>query len=474
MSVPVIIWAVFWFWNYIPTNHMSRIAKLLGIVVIFAVIAAIVIFLRKSKIPTNRLAYNTLATVVCLLFFYNFYPGFADYIKSGDGSINPLAYTKKNFNVNKTAQHPNIYWFHMEAMMSFAEVEQQFGDSQKEIKQELVDRNFLINENAVLNAGFTLAAVPSLLCPSFYDNYFVSLAEQMKFLPTIDRRAFFRKRLDDDIGKWTLVEKMFEQLELFTAFRKTGYNLALIADSNQLWFPEDNFYELYDYETPLTIGKIETDHSLYNFKYMISLSTALPLGFFDFIKESENNYEQFAIPSYDDIVAEYTEDTSNFGYDATLYRLLYDALQRTEYPRLIYIQDFLQHGPFYIDETGHRYEPVPDDPAAIPLYLPQHKFSIKEMIKAIDMVLKNDPDAVIVIQADHGTHLKETQEWAQKNGFPLDTFVEMNNSVISAVRIPEKWGGLSEPLDPLNISRLLVNRYVGQNYNLLPPNADLK
>jgi hypothetical protein len=43
----------------------------------------------------------------------------------------------------------------------------------------------------------------------------------------------------------------------------------------------------------------------------------------------------------------------------------------------------------------------------------------------------------------------------------------MQNQVMSAVRIPEIWGGLEKPLDPLDISRVLVNRYVGKNYELV-------
>jgi hypothetical protein len=43
----------------------------------------------------------------------------------------------------------------------------------------------------------------------------------------------------------------------------------------------------------------------------------------------------------------------------------------------------------------------------------------------------------------------------------------MQNQVMSAVRIPETWGGLQEPLDPLDISRVLVNRYVGSNYAMV-------
>jgi hypothetical protein len=35
---------------------------------------------------------------------------------------------------------------------------------------------------------------------------------------------------------------------------------------------------------------------------------------------------------------------------------------------------------------------------------------------------------------------------AERNNFSIDRLVEINNGVFSAKRIPEKWGGLSEPL----------------------------
>ena len=46
--------------------------------------------------------------------------------------------------------------------------------------------------------------------------------------------------------------------------------------------------------------------------------------------------------------------------------------------------------------------------------------------------------------------------------------LELNYSTVSAVRIPEKYGSLTEPLDPLDITRYLVNHFVGEgNYDYL-------
>jgi hypothetical protein len=63
--------------------------------------------------------------------------------------------------------------------------------------------------------------------------------------------------------------------------------------------------------------------------------------------------------------------------------------------------------------------------------------------------------------------MAETAEIFLASGGTEEELRLMQNQTISAVRIPEKWGGLEEPLGPLNITRELVNRYVGKNYELL-------
>ena len=97
-----------------------------------------------------------------------------------------------------------------------------------------------------------------------------------------------------------------------------------------------------------------------------------------------------------------------------------------------------------------------------------HAYSINIVLNAIDLILEQDPNAVIVIQSDHGLHIPDTQEFLQEQGFSDEELFLLINSTMSAVRIPEQYGGLGEPLDPRNISRELVNRFVGPNYQLLP------
>ena len=103
----------------------------------------------------------------------------------------------------------------------------------------------------------------------------------------------------------------------------------------------------------------------------------------------------------------------------------------------------------------------------IDLYPAAHGYMAHMLMTMIDMILEQNPNAVIAIQSDHGFHLEETQTQLLADGLTEAEVANLQNSVMSAVRIPEQYGGLNAPLDPLNITRELVNRLVGQNYKLL-------
>ena len=80
-----------------------------------------------------------------------------------------------------------------------------------------------------------------------------------------------------------------------------------------------------------------------------------------------------------------------------------------------------------------------------------------------------DSDAIIVVQGDHGIH-------TIKNNIIMDTLdadiygvQEIRNSVINAVYVPEKYRNGDEKYlgNPLNISRYIVNNFVGDNHKYI-------
>jgi hypothetical protein len=88
--------------------------------------------------------------------------------------------------------------------------------------------------------------------------------------------------------------------------------------------------------------------------------------------------------------------------------------------------------------------------------------------------LAYDPGAVIVVQADHGIHgigpgdAYFDSDFMFARGYSLEDQLNLNLQVMSAVRIPSQYGELTEPLDPLDISRYLVEHFIGGgNYEYL-------
>jgi len=99
-------------------------------------------------------------------------------------------------------------------------------------------------------------------------------------------------------------------------------------------------------------------------------------------------------------------------------------------------------------------------------YPPQHYFTSSIIISYIDFILNFDPDAVIVLQSDHGPHKEENRQLLiSKHGKNENDVRVMQNYTVSAVRMPDM--EIEQPINPLNITRVLINRYVGKNYELL-------
>ena len=102
-------------------------------------------------------------------------------------------------------------------------------------------------------------------------------------------------------------------------------------------------------------------------------------------------------------------------------------------------------------------------------YLGNYIYSNKLLIELLEYIRDNDEDAVIIVQSDHGIHLLEDEEIMAQLSITKEEVQDIRNSVISAFYIPQEYrNGDEDYLDnPLNISRYLVNNYVGENYEYM-------
>jgi hypothetical protein len=372
---------------------------------------------------------------------------------------------RREFNVNKDSPSPNIYWLFMDGMLGFEGVERLFGDEQKDFAAALKDRGFVINKDAEFEVFHaTKRATAALFSPSWYDGEFLPLLKSIN----LDDYAEKEKKLKD----LDPVEAR-KNNELILALRAKGYTINAVGQSDV--FMHNNFYETADvlfYENGLLRNINEKKLFDYNTN-ALNLNTLIesvlacykpfhsPVG-----KMIQAFYSKKLNPEPVEELNEYAVKCRPDWYFNSLFKTFSMAN-----PKLTIIHDTKAHIPFMLNENG---DVVVDkggtsgfDPQNYP---PQHRYASKILMEYISLILEYDADAVIVAQADHGLHSELPREIFLENGGSAEDVRIMQNQTMSAVRIPEKWGGLEEPLNPLNISRVFVNRYVGENYELLGEN----
>ena len=412
--------------------------------------------------------YALLSFVIVAMFAINFLPAMYRGIGSKrekyallDGQTIRSLGIKRDFFVDDNVPRPNIYWFHPDGRMNTAAVEKYFGDGQSALKTELSSRGFLLNEDAYLDAGGTVLAVPALMCPSYYDTSLCADMENPGLFAGLPRSK--RKAVRDTLGGGRdAVDFARQNNELFHAFFAAGYEVNTIAMQEIFIYPVDRFYYTkpgrYGQLGPRTLWiqgesiKTAALAELLNEATMVPYLIFSPEGKpFDFAED-----RKLAVRRAD-----------LYPWDANVQRALLEVLGRDMSPRFVFIHDFILHAPFRMDENG---DPLPEETYDIGAYLPNEKFADKVLLEMVDFVLEADPDAIIILQSDHGIHRQPSEDNMRALGYCDAEIVEMQNGVFSAVRIPEKWGGMPEdlsPIDPRNISRLLINRYVGENYAYL-------
>ena len=489
-------WVFFWLFEPIrsifitysaPLRSMAVLASLAGVIV-----AQLWLFRKYNLVLRKfRRAFLSLAIIINALFVYNFAPALYTEVLVLLANPPPAEQPwriKRDFVVDDSLPNPDIYWFHMDAMMGFSAMEKYFGDSLDELRAELIKRGFVINYDAKLRAGATLLAVPALLSPEFFDSYLsYRLAEVVDML-RIPRLEELMRRFQLD--RLNLYEDVEPYHEFFHAFMAAGYTTVIISPFYSLGLrPIDRFYARCDRYPLIIKSENKRRINVLGIKNLTQLiiSTTPFFHFGDFITEwineqTFNRSKSFVgiysfdfrkpIPMHYDVVNRIAKNSSlgetGIWLERWIYRRLYDSFFIPS-PKVVYVVNAIAHCPYdLIYETGKLENPSPDNPYAVDLlYLPQYKYAAEVMLRMIDMVLEHNPNAIIVLQGDHGIHGPGQEYLIEQGKWTNCQILEMNFSVISAIRIPPQYGGLDEPVDPLNITRLLVNRFVGENYNLL-------
>jgi len=484
-------WVFFWLFE-ITFSFANRLIPVLGRVGLLAIfmtlvlLCAVIFRIEGVKFHKLRPGIQALGIMVYVLFLFNFIPSLGSVSQGVVDTDESLFYTRRQFNINNALPSPDIYWIQMDGMLGFSAIERYFNDPQDNLRAELNNRGFVINDDAMLSAGWTRAALPTLFSPAFYDSYLGALLSESEHLVIRDdRQSFIYRRLDNDgISIYSDIAPYFE---LFRAFMAIGYTTIqqTCVLGHGFSFYTSNRFHMYDHwSAPLGINEAEEPRNrfLLGINDIVDLMVlTTPLSLFE---ESlrvvlSGDIEWLPIPEHTEMVDMLTQDTLGTLHEQQVLRNLIDTFSVPS-PKLVYAvpsfthrTQWLQFFPNHPNPYDIFHHPDLDNPFTDNVYMNAHEYAAMVMLTMVDLILDNNPYAVIILQSDHGIHVNETQNYLRANGMPDEELFDIIYSTMSAIRIPQRYGGLDAPIAPINITRELVNRFVGHNYEMAEPHGPL-
>lgn len=387
--------------------------------------------------------------------------------------INTKYYDEKyEATVEDNTLTPNIYWIHTDAMMSFDGVQKYFKFNNIEFKEYLKTENFQINENAFLVAGHkTQNALAALYNPDYYDNFLkeylyeleeVHLGNKISTPYNISTKELAYKRINS---------------ELLTSLKEKNYTTVAISKfNNYSSLNTDVFYDFYNYSlghwhfteteelrkiAQKSIDKIEISYRLNQIKE--GLAYTIFSSYTNTIIPYEYELLDYNILNTSDYPT--INDTKYWQIKAILKSL--EDSKKIETNKFVFIDYDLNHTQLSFDGIGNVLEPY--DYMNINRYIENYIYSYRLLMEMINYIKANDSEAIIVVQSDHGLHTFEDEFLQTYFGITIQEVREIRNSVMNAIYVPEKYQNGDEKYlsNPLNISRYLINNYVGKNYEYL-------
>jgi hypothetical protein len=411
---------------------------------------------------------------------------------------------KVTFNVDAAPeQQPNIYWFHTDGMLGFDAMSRFLGDDQEWFTNELESRGFWINREASFDTHLnTDGVIPALMSPYFYDRV-MSWYHDPEYAESIPKNADLLNdthlpNLRKEPSNISL-RNARERNETVMAFNTAGFITSIISSINIIFYPTVNqFYNIEPHDATLmtatrsmeeTLSFVNQVSNLQNLVDLLNIFTPIPNSlnhdgwiqmYHRFAKLLTSGFTTSSVEQRIDLVTDLglSETTREHiqWFNMELNSLL-DTLERSE-PRFTLISFDMPHsGNWFFDERGNHTPEEVLDINRIDRYPIHHGFSTKVLLRYIDLIFEHDPDAVIILQADHGLHSlfsadgPSREEMMNRFSCTEDELLALWFSVMSAVRLPpEHMTPETEQVlsDPRNISRYLINNFVGQNYDYIP------
>ncbi|MCL2839406.1 MAG: hypothetical protein FWE05_01420 [Defluviitaleaceae bacterium] len=467
LLISLLFWVGFWFFENIHTilsriiDSFPRIFTLALLFVILLVFCAIFLKFKASSLKLKNIFFNGVLGFrvvffgLCVLVFFNFAPVVWREIQFYVARREREIYFSRNFYVDSELPSPDIYWLWVDGTLSLEVFEQFFNESKDWARAGFENRNFQIYEYGYMAAAGTVTAFPALFSPNFYDSIYGEILSSF--------RHYLNYEPDFDDSR--------RNVEILNALSGYGLNIYsdVILNSEFHWALIAADYEIYNILVPPAPFTSAPFHRHYNNVHSETISHF----YFNDYNLISNGYQYLFHGNYRELFnlttplsllpARSSRSSIEFVIDESIVMPHYATpLSRNIYRSILNIFDsklstftlvwfpYTHHIP-YSSQLG------------------RHTIMFETVFSTIDLILEHNPNAIIVVQSDHGIHNAAIyQRELLELGYTHEEVLILFESAFSAVFIPEQYGGLDAPLHPLNISRELVNRFVGQNYELLP------
>lgn len=142
-------------------------------------------------------------------------------------------------------------------------------------------------------------------------------------------------------------------------------------------------------------------------------------------------------------------------------------LRRDKRPLFVYAHLYAPHVPHSYDKDGRVLERLPPYQEGMRNVV---TFLNTRLVDTVGAILARDPDSVILIQGDHGCNasLQAPEDFSRKER-SWENYVQDRSANLSAFYFPDhQYEGLLYPeITPVNTFRVIFNKYLGGNYNIL-------
>ena len=474
LIIVILFWVLFWtfgqtfewFGNFstLPANQFT--------IGLFILVCLLLFFFWRYSFFFDKLrpVFRILPVAIVALFMFNSFPSFSANRINGNVSTDLF---RIEFVVDPSLPTPDIFWIMPDSKLSLETLGSIFGEPLSDFRDAMEERGFLIYSNAMLYTGLTNFAVVGLFSPDYYDKVLHEL-----YVPLLHLTGEEWRDMYDIVYPVFASSNPYSYHEILAALRHRNYEINFISHTGPMFFRShpDRIYDIHVAgDSPMwhsretfeqkRIGRMFAESG--DLPKLLSLTTPL-IYMHDFVMENFRGYESMYVPELHPDVEANSLVSHDLLHERRLMRLFHDALTLPS-PKFVFAVSYFTHnwGLQMGDAPWRSIERIIDRIA------PAHVHSAEVLLNMIDLILETNPYAVIVIQSDHGIHSaigSQVGGWDYllQYDFTNDELFELKHSVFSAVRIPEKYGGLDAPIAPLNIARVLVNRFVGQNYTLLP------